>query len=139
MKRWLSVFIQQCALQPKKVFLFDALGALATSLLLLLMVAPLESFFQMPAAIVHWLSAFAALFFVYSLGCWFFNPRKWKPYLITIIIANGLYCCLTLGLVLYHVNSLAVWGIAYFLGEIAVIVVLMAIEVNVLRSEQKGH
>jgi hypothetical protein len=125
--------IRSFAMRPRKVFLLDAAGALLTALLLLCIVAPFEGFFKMPAAIVYKLSALAGFFWLYSIGCCWFNPTRWKPYLTAIIIANSLYCCLTLALVLYHWQRLSGWGVAYFLVEAVVLCLLVAFEIKVLR------
>jgi O-antigen/teichoic acid export membrane protein len=139
MKKILSAFIQQCRADPRKVFLLDGIGALATALLLLALVAPLEGFFKMPATMVYKLSILAVAFASYSLCCWYVNPKQWKRYLAIIALANLLYCLLTLALVLYHWHTISVWGIAYFLGEVMVIVLLVAIETRVLQRGKPVH
>lgn len=45
-----------------------------------------------------------------------------------IATANLLYCCLTAGLIVVYYQELTVWGLTYFVLEMAVIVVLAAIE-----------
>jgi hypothetical protein len=131
--------MQQGRADPGKVFLLDGIGALATALLLLALVAPLEGFFKMPANIVYKLAIFAAAFASYSLCCWYVNPKQWKIYLAIVASANLLYCLLTLALVLYHWHTISVWGIAYFLGEMMVIVLLVAIETRILHSTKPVH
>jgi hypothetical protein len=131
MNKWLAGWTQR----PYQIFLLDALGALSTALLLLLLVAPLDDFFTMPPSTVHLLAVIAGCFFIYSLGCWWLKPRPWKPYLVAIIVANCLYCGLTLGLVLYRYDTLSAWGMTYFLGEILVVGLLVALELQVLRGK----
>jgi O-antigen/teichoic acid export membrane protein len=139
MKKMLSAFMQQWRADPRKIFLLDGIGALATALLLLALVAPLEGFFKMPATMVYKLSILAVAFAIYSLSCWYGNPKQWKRYLAIIASANLLYCLLTLALVLYHWDTISVWGIAYFGVEMLVIVLLVAIETRVLQSGKTGH
>jgi O-antigen/teichoic acid export membrane protein len=139
MKKMLSAFMQQCRAHPRKVFLLDGIGALATALLLLALVAPLEGFFKMPATMVYKLAILAVAFAIYSLCCWYANPKQWKIYLAIIASANLLYCLLTLALVLYHWHTISVWGIAYFLGEMMVIIMLVVIETRVLHTTKPVH
>lgn len=135
MPQLLTHFVRIFVRKPYQIFLLDALGALSTALLLLLLVAPLEGFFKMPVAIVYQLSAAAGLFVLYSMACWLRKPRRWRPYLMAIIVANCLYCVLTGSLMLYHFDILSIWGIAYFLGEIVVIGLVVVLEVALLRSK----
>lgn len=54
-------------------------------------------------------------------------------FLKAIMVANLLYCCLTLGLIIYYYSVLTVIGITYFLAEIAVVVGLARLELQILQ------
>ena len=110
---------------PRKLLLVDGMGALLSTLLLLL-IAYWQPFFGMPAEVIYRLIPVTTLFTIYSLSCYFLTFANWKPYLRIIAIANILYCCVTLGLVLYFFKQLTLLGMAYFLSE-KVIVILLAL------------
>ncbi len=113
---------------PKKIFLIDGIGGLVTATLLYALLARFEPFFGMPRSVLYWLSGIACLYALYSITCYFLLKDNWKPYLRVIALANLGYCCLTFGLLFYHAQSLSIWGFAYFLGEIAIILALARIE-----------
>jgi len=113
---------------PKKIFLIDGLGGLVTATLLYTVLARFEPFFGMPRSVLYWLSGMGCLYATYSFSCYYLLNDNWKPYLRVIALANVGYCCLTFGLLFFHAQSLSIWGFAYFLGEIAIILALARIE-----------
>ncbi len=117
---------------PKKLFLIDGLGALLTAFFLGVILTRLEDYFGMPPKILYILSLVALMYAIYSMSCHFFISRNWKPYLKGIAIANLMYCCLTIGLVVYFYHRLTGIGVLYFLLEVIVIFVLIGIEIKVL-------
>jgi O-antigen/teichoic acid export membrane protein len=118
----------------RNLFLFDGLGALITTLLLWLLVAPLESFFGMPSQIVEFLALIAACFAIYSFSCSLLIRRDWKPFLKVIALANLGYCLLTFSLLIYYREEVLLWGWIYFLGEIIIVISLGIYEWKFLRS-----
>jgi len=56
--------------------------------------------------------------------------ENWRPYLKGIAIANVLYCCLTIGLVIYHRTTLTNWGVSYFLLEMVIIISIVITELR---------
>jgi hypothetical protein len=120
------------AANPRAVFLADGLGALLSTLMLGLL-ALWEPFFGMPQAILYRLMPVAGAFALYSLGCAAAGPRRWRPFLRGIAVANLLYCCATLALVAYHLEKLTPLGLAYFLSEKAVVVALAIFELRLAR------
>lgn len=113
---------------PRPFFLLDGLGAVLTALLLSQVLARFESVFGMPKDIVYLLALAAAVFALYSLLCYRLDPQSWRPFLRGIAVANTVYCITTLGLVIYWWPSLTWLGIAYFLGEIAIVMSLVVLE-----------
>jgi len=87
----------------------------------------------MPQSILTILSIIAFAFCVYSICCFFFVNKNWKPFLQAISIANILYCCLTLGLVVYYYPQLTILGITYFSLEIIIVCGLVFFERRTLR------
>jgi hypothetical protein len=91
----------------------------------------------MPVSVLTQLSMIAACFCIYSALCFLFLKRNWAPFIQIIGIANLLYCVLTMGVVLIHFQRLTALGIAYFLGEIVIVSVLIYIELNVAGELRK--
>lgn len=115
--------------KPRLIFLLDGGGALVSTLLLLLM-AYFEDIFGIPKSVLYRLVPITIIFTLFSLGCYVLRPTNWKRYLATIAIANILYCCLTLVLLFYFFRKLTTLGIAYFVIEIFVILLLSRIELR---------
>ena len=117
-------------MMPKQLFLLDGLGALLTAFLLGIVLVRLEPVIGMPAHLLYMLSAVACVFAVYSFSNVLFPKANWRPYLIAIAIANLVYCCLTLGLMIYLRHELSTLGKVYFTLEIAVIIGLVSMELK---------
>ena len=90
----------------------------------------------MPDDVLVQLALIAAILAAYSLACFFLAPADPRPYLAALIVANALYCSLTAALVVLHLSELSGWGIAYFVAEIAVILVLIVAELRVRSSRR---
>lgn len=119
---------------PSKIFLTDGIGALLTAILLGGVLAQFESIFGMPKSILYDLVIIVGIFSIYSLTCYFQKPKNWQFYLKIIAIANLLYCCITLGLVIFNFQKLTTLGILYFVIEILIIVALVVIEFKTARK-----
>jgi hypothetical protein len=119
-------------LNPKRIFLVDSIGAFISALFLFFVLAPNESYFGMPRMELIYLSIIAFTFFIYSLSCYLFVHNCRKAFLNVIMIANILYCCLTVGLVLYHFPNLTIPGMVYFLVECMLIIGLVGLENRLL-------
>lgn len=126
--------LDSLAAHPKKLFLLDGFGALLTAFFLGVLLANFEEVFGMPPNVLYRLSLLACVFAVYSLCCSFFAVGKWHLLLRIIVVANLLYCCLTIGCMLAFSERLTLLGLVYFVQELIVIGVLVAIELNVASS-----
>lgn len=82
----------------------------------------------MPPGILIALSSIAAIFCLYSGSCFVILKRKWSPYLRVIMIANSLYCLLTVILLVVYYPVLTMLDMIYFVGEIFIIGILVFIE-----------
>ena len=127
--------IQQFIAKPKKVFLIDGFGALLTALLLFFVLRTFNTFFGLSKSTFEYLSLLALVFSVYSFCCFFLIASIWKPYLKIICSANILYCLLTFGIVLYYYQNISAFGIAYFLGEITVIFMIVFLEISIIKNK----
>ena len=101
----------------KKLFLIDGLGALLSAFLLGVILVRWEPVFGMPAKVLYPLAAIAGVFAIYSLSCHFFLTQNRGRFLKGIAVANLLYCCLTLTLVVYFYSQLTVLGGRIFLDR----------------------
>lgn len=118
--------------ESKRLFLIDGLGALTTAGLLFFLLAEFDYLFGMPKPILHGLSLMAILFSAYSFSCLIMVKQNWKIFLSLIAFANITYCLLTSGLMLYHYSKLTQLGLMYFVGEIAIIIMLVFFELKTL-------
>ena len=118
-------------LNAKRIFLIDALGALITATLLSQVLARLQTVFGMPRPILHILAAVALSFAIYSFVCYKIVKTNYATFLKGIAWANSLYCLITLGLVIYLHDTLTWLGIAYFIGEVMVVMTLVFFEMRI--------
>lgn len=123
-----TIFRDHTRISAKLLFLIDGLGAITTALLLSQLLARFEPLFGMPRPVLFVLAGIAACFAVYSLLCYFLLTADFRPFLKGIAIANTSYCVATMGLMLFHFSALTWLGIAYFVGEIAVVLALAYVE-----------
>jgi hypothetical protein len=124
----LQAGINQLIAQPKRIFLIDGLGALLSAILLIAVMARFEDFIGIPQGILYLLSGIASFFALYSLACSFLVLERWRVFLKIILLANAVYCLLTIGVLLYFSQSLTILGLAYFLAELSVVGILIWIE-----------
>lgn len=117
-------------IQPKQLFLIDSLGALISATMLGIVLVMFESHFGMPSNTLYWLAGLAAVFAVYSFVNYIRFGKNWRIFLSIIAIVNLLYCALTAGVVIRHFQELTTLGIAYFIGEMIIVVALALIELR---------
>ena len=84
----------------------------------------------MPTRVLYVLAAIACVFALYSFLCFWRKPKNWRPYLKMIAVANLMYACLTLGLVIFLYSQLSIFGLAYFGLELVVVVLLAITELT---------
>lgn len=126
------------AIDPKKLFLIDSLGALLSTFFLFVILKRYEEYFGMPQEVLNYLAAIAFAFFLYSFACFYFLKKKWKIFLGIIISANLLYTFLTLSLVIYHLKTLTPLGIIYFVVEKMLVIGLVSIEIRTVMTHPNG-
>ena len=122
---------------PKQLFLLDGIGALVSAFMLGFVLMRLEHIFGIPREALGYLSGLPVLFAIYDFLS-YANPRQHRGSpLAYIAILNILYCIFSLGMAIYHRESLTVFGWAYLLGEIALVAALGLYEWKIAR--QHGH
>ncbi len=118
-------------LQSKKLLLLDSIGALVSAISLGVLIPVLHSYFNFPMDVLYILAGIAVVFSVYSLLSYLFSGKKWRNYLRVIAIANLSYCVLTAGLMVKFLDDISMLAIAYFVGEILLVVSLAIWELKV--------
>lgn len=113
---------------PNRLFLIDSLGAVLTLIGLTLVLMPFDAWFGMPRRWLVLLAIVAAGLALYSGVCFLLVKANWRPFLRVVSVANGLYCALTAYLIMAYLSQLTALGVAYFVGEIAVICGLIFVE-----------
>lgn len=121
--------------KPRNIFLLDSLGALLTTILLFFLLKSFNEFFGLSKTTLEYLSLIAFLFFIYSGICFFLVKDNWKSFLKIICTANILYCILTFCILIYNYESVSIYGIIYFLGEIIVISGLVFLEIKLISKD----
>ena len=125
----LKSIIEKIPKKPSKIFLIDGFGAFLT-ILFLGTLTLLKSKLQlgMPLKILVLLTFIAACFSIYSFWCSSFVKNKWPFYLKIIVLANSLYCILTIGLLVFFYNQLSVLELIYFSVELIILFFLIFFE-----------
>lgn len=122
--------------QPGTIFLTDGLGALLTAFSVGGVLSRWEALFGMPRSVLYPLAAVGLLFAAYSLSCYFFKVKRWKPFLLGIALANLGYCLVSLVLVAMFFQRLTALGVAYFALEICVVMALVWIELKLTTGDR---
>jgi hypothetical protein len=131
------LFIEKLALEPKRLFLIDSVGAFCTAFFLAAILATFEPLFGMPQKVLYRLALVAVVFGVYSLCCYFFVSSNGRFYLKIITTANLLYGLVSITLVVYFRQRLTMLGLVYFLLELLVLGGLILIELRVLAASRR--
>lgn len=103
---------------PRKLFLIDGLGALLSAFLLGVVLVELEAFFGIPRATLYFLALLPCLFAIYDVYCYRKMDEDIRPFLWGIGIMNISYCLLSIGLAIYHYQSITYFGWAYIRGYV---------------------
>jgi hypothetical protein len=123
-------------LKLKSIFLIDAIGAITTAFLLMVVLRTFNQYIGLPKETLSQLSMIALLLAIYSACCFVFANKDSQKLLKPIIGANLAYCILTIGLLFFHKNSVTAWGGIYFIGEVVVILGLVYLEINALKASK---
>ncbi len=123
-------------LSLRQVFLLDGIGAALTAISPFAIRVIFGDIFKMPINILFVLSGIAAVYALYSLTCYVLPLNNRKPFLRGIMVANLAYCGLTLSLVLYYWSTLTWLGIAYFLGEIGIVLMVVMLEKSIFAGSK---
>lgn len=123
-------FISNLALHPKKIFLFDAIGAFVASLFLCLIYFKFFKNFGLPKQSILYLMIFAICCCLYSTYCYYFIHSNQYKYIKGIITANFIYLIFTIVQIGYFYNYLKISGWIYFCLDIMIISFVIFIEIK---------
>ncbi|QHT67461.1 hypothetical protein GXP67_12895 [Rhodocytophaga rosea] len=123
--------MSKMTLPPKRLFLIDSLGGLLSAFLLGVVLARFENMVGMPQNVLYLLSFIACVYAVFSFINHWQMKGNWRLYMKVLASANGLYCCLTIALVIYYRQQLTTLGLTYFLLEVVIIILLAYLELKI--------
>lgn len=126
--------IAQFASVPKKLFLFDGIGAMLSWAILFLILIPNHQMIGIPAAALKFLATFPILFAAFDAIVSYLRPKSFKPFINIVIALNVGYCALTLSHILMFSSTISWIGAVYFVSEILIILLLVRIELKVLKK-----
>ncbi len=121
-------------LNPRKIFLIDAIGALVSALLLFLVVGRVQPSFGISYDTIFSLAIIACNYFFFSLYSYLFLYKKPFRYLKMIALLNGLYSVLILVLFYHEFNTLAPLGKLYMIGDAAIVFAIATAEYMYIRK-----
>ena len=121
---------QNIQISPKQLFLIDSFGALVSAFMLGIVLVEFNDWFKMPIRELYILGGLAVVFAVYSFLNYTFFSENWRSFMKIIAIVNLLYCVLTMSLVIYHLETMSILGIIYFILESIIIIILARIELK---------
>jgi len=117
----------------KQLFLLDGIGALLSAILLGCVLTRFESFFGIPKSTLYFLATLPCFFALYDFYCYYKIDKNLGKYLKLIAIVNILYCILSLGFGFYHYQKITLFGWAYIIIEIIIVLVLAIIELKMAK------
>ena len=116
-----------------KMFLLDAVGAFV-SVIFLSFLYSFDDFFGMPKSVIKIFLGIATAFFVFSTTTYFMKQINWQFHLKIIAVLNISYCLFTFYHILQNLDTLTLYGHAYFIAEILVILILSTYELKYARK-----
>ena len=117
-------------LSVRQFLILDAVGATVSVIMLGIVLVRLQSFFGIPVSALKVLASIPAGFFIFDMLAIFSKDSLQPGRLMTIGILNILYCVLSLVLAILHSSSLTIYGWAYIIIEILIVVLLGIAEVK---------
>lgn len=120
-------------LNKRTVFLLDGIGAALSALSTGIVLPNFSNQLGIPPKTLYLLTTFPLLYFFFSLSCYFLvqEIRKWM--LGAILLGNGLYCIISVGIIVFSPN-MNTYGTLVLTLEILVVIVVMWIEFTIYRS-----
>lgn len=128
--------IQYFQQQPKKIFLFDGLGAMLSTALLYFLLIPNAVWIGLSVTQINALVIGALCLVGYDLIARMLYTAERSWLIKALALLNMLYCTTTLSVLILHYTSITIFGWAYFLGEMAIVGVLVYLEWKISAKPQ---
>lgn len=138
----LKQIVDKAEFDPNKLFLIDGFGAILSAFLLGVVLVKLERHFGIPSSALYFLAIFPIIFAIYDFYCYRQVSYKRGKFLKGIAVANLLYCCLSIGVLFYHIETITSLGWIYILVEILIVIFLASVELitaNRLMNNESAH
>jgi peptidoglycan/LPS O-acetylase OafA/YrhL len=133
-----KTFLQKVSAAPRQLFLIDGAGAALSAVLLGVVLVRFESTFGIPVSALCLLASIPVFFVVFDLVSYrAIQASVWRN-LKAIAVMNMLYCALSLALAFHHAGSLTFLGWVYIVVEVAVVLLVAALEFRV-SGESKSN
>lgn len=116
---------------PKKLFLFDSLGAITSVFMLGYVLVKLESVFGIPQTTLYFLASIPFAFVVYDIFCYLRVKKSIWLYLKGIAYMNIFYCCVSIGLAFYHYEEITYLGWVYLIFEVLIVITISYLEIKI--------
>lgn len=123
-----KIILSKVKNSPKWIFLIDAIGALITTVGLVVILVLFGVYFGMPSKALYLLSGIAFSLFIYSICCHFSVKKNWKPFLMIVISGNIIYVFVSIVLMIKHFDKLTELGLVYFTLEKIIIAIIVNFE-----------
>ena len=117
-------------LVPRTIFVIDAFGATLSFFGIFLILTFFQHIFGIPREVLYFLAIFPCIFLLYDFICYFKVKKNLGIYLKIIGSLNILYCVLSIGLALYHHDTVTRFGWVYILLEIVILTPLIYLELK---------
>lgn len=117
---------------PKKLFLFDAIGAIISSILLAVVLTSYESFFGIPKNTLYILAAIPIVYVVYDIIS--YRSNNTKLLLKGIAFLNVTYCFFSFILTSTHYETITLFGWLYIIGEVCIVLLLARFELTISKE-----
>lgn len=114
-------------------------GALLSAFLLAVVLVQFESYFGIPPSALYFLAVFPVIFAIYDFYCFYKVRNKRGQFLTGIAVANLLYCCLSLSVLFYHLETVTWLGYIYILAEIVVVSLIAAFELTTAKKLMRNQ
>ncbi|GGG18166.1 hypothetical protein GCM10011344_18490 [Dokdonia pacifica] len=122
---------------PRRLFLIDGLGAILSAFMLGIVLVQFESAFGIPSATLYVLAIFPVFFAIFDFYCFQKKNANLSKLLKIIAILNLLYCCMSIGCAMYHIDTVTILGWVYICVEVLLIVILSLFELKVAIKNNK--
>ena len=121
-------------LNSRSIFLLDGIGAVVSVLLLGGVLPVVQPWIGMPLRALYLLALIPVFYGMYSFGCYRLADHSNPRWLQVVMVANLLYCVLTMSLLVRFFDELTALGMAWFIIDALVILGVVALEGWVLRQ-----